>query len=269
MRALVRSAEPAWWRYCVRHALRHPPRVIDAESFVRRVPSGSGDPAVFDCGDEKRYFVKGTQTRRAAVTDQIVGRVGMVIGAPVANVVLVNVPNVLTENEPALYDATDGGTVFEPGLGHGSEEIYRCEDRHDVMTYGHGENRDRFALLAVLYGLFQASDHQYLYERQAPRRAWSVDHGRFLPGGHEWTRETLRAARPAELDETIMYGADVSDARLRRAASSLRLLTDERIAQAVAAPPKCWGVSFLDRVALAMYLATRRDRLLALAAASA
>lgn len=238
--------------------------MVSAQNYVRRVSSGS-HPAVFRDKRGDSYFVKGRQIGRAAVTDHIVGEVGMMIGAPVASVVLVDVPDFLVRYEPELNGEDADFDEFWPGVGHGSLEIPGCEDRFDIQNYSHGANRDRFASLAILYGLFHASDRQYLYERHGARRPWSHDHGDFLPGRIDWTVASLRGALPAKPDQKILEGAGLSYERLRQSAQALRLLTDEKIATAVASPPNCWGIRFLERVELAAYLAVRRNQLLAFA----
>ena len=49
--------------------------------------------------------------------------------------------------------------------------------------------KNRCALLAVMYGWFQAGDNQLLYRKTPPELVFSVDHGHFFPGGPEWTVE--------------------------------------------------------------------------------
>src|SRR5712691_1419694 len=69
------------------------------ERRVQRHDGGLGTaskPQKFICDNEDLYLVKFTQNQhgdgRAIFTEQVVGRVGVLIGAPVAHVALVEVP---------------------------------------------------------------------------------------------------------------------------------------------------------------------------------
>ena len=90
-----------------------------------------------------------------------------------------------------------------------------------------------------------------------------MDHGHFFAGGPAWDPSTLAAASSAEPDPGIVSAANLGPSALRPAIAALGALDDAMIATAVAAPPDSWGVSLDDRIALARYLAGRRDALTA------
>jgi len=242
-----------WQRLVHAASLRQPERVIARTPLapLRGISHG----VVMDCSDGRRYAVKGSQVKRALVADHMVGLLGAQIGAPVAKVALVDVPAVLI---------TEGSYVahFVAGVGHGSEFIPDCIESRDV-AFGHEpKNKERFALLAVLYGWMLADDRQFLYGKAGARLVHSVDHGAFL-GGSDWTAETLATSPGAEPDVWITTQADVGSKVLRAAVEQLRRVTDQDIAEVAATPPQSWGLSLDERVTLAHHLAGRRDELLA------
>jgi len=191
-------------------------------------------------------------------TDQVVGRLGAAMGAPVGHVVLVDMPASLLSNEPRLAH-------LRAELAHGCEFLESVHDGWPGTFENPEENRSRFAALALLYGWFEASDHQFLYEDAAPFRVYSVDHGHFLPGGPAWTRKSLRTALAPIPDAQIVGGMRMGKALLAemsKVCSGLRGINDAEIVRAVAAPPSSWGVTVPERVALGRYLSARRTQLL-------
>ncbi len=152
---------------------------------------------------------------------------------------------------------------FDAGIGHGSLFIEGCYDGWELEHVDEEENLDRYALLAALYGWTQAADHQFLYRKMPPHLVYSVDHGHFLEGGPEWTTASLLVAPKALPNCLIASSAALSRNALQSATLRLQRVADEDIAEAVAAPPDSWGMMMHERVALAEYLARRRDDLLA------
>jgi hypothetical protein len=143
--------------------------------------------------------------------------------------------------------------------------IEGCYDGWEMEHLDEEENLDRYASLAVLYGWTQAADHQFLYGKTPPHLVYSVDHGHFLEGGPEWTTASLLSAPKAIPDRLIASSAALSRKALQTATLRLQGVADDDIAEAVAAPPDSWGMMMHERVALAEYLARRRDDLLAAA----
>lgn len=246
--------ESGRWRRLVQEAGRRQPVPVIART-PRAPLRGISDAVVIDCSDGRRYAVKGSQVGRALVADHVVGLLGARIGAPVAEVALVDIPTALI---------TEGSYVahFAAGVGHGCQYIPDCLDSRDV-AFGHEpENKERFALLAVLYGWTLADDRQFLYGKTGSRLVHSVDHGAFL-GGSDWTTDTLATSPAAEPDAWITSQADISLKVLQAAIGRLRTVTDEDIAEVAAAPLQSWGLLLDERAALAHHLASRRDGLLA------
>jgi hypothetical protein len=248
------------WRDLILRELGNRPPVVRVLTPVRPL-RGVSHAVVADCSDGQRYVVKGRQVMRPLIADHIVGRLAGIIGAPVPEVQLVDVPNELIS--PSSYLAH-----FEAGTGHGSVFVPECRDWWHVEHANEADNPERFAALAVLFGWTDAGDQQFLYSKTPPHLVWSTDHGAFFTGSSDWTVETLSAASSAAVDQWIVAGAGPPSALLRAAMERLQLATDAVIARVVAIPPDEWGITLDERVALADYLARRRDAILAGASAS-
>ncbi len=222
-----------------------------------RVFGTASRPVLMTCDNGAEFVIKGMTHDRTLVTEQIVGRLGRVIGAPVATVELVFVSPELVKAEPQLAHVT-------PGLVHGSKWIADCTDRSGVeVKYANmSENRNRFALLSVLYSWVSAQDQQFIYEKAAPHLVWSVDHGHFFPGGPRWSVQSLTGVPPAVVDGTFAACA-LTPIEIAEAVEALRSVADHDIAAAVAAIPADWVFTAAEREAVARYLARRRSELLA------
>jgi hypothetical protein len=214
------------------------------------------NPVLVECANGKEYVLKGlqpshgnpAQLARALVTEAVVARVALMLMAPVPAAILVELSSELVQAEPQLQH-------MAPGPCHATELCLNCTERESI---GHvAENRQAFARLAVLYGLFVAADHQMIYDVDPPYAVHSVDHGLFI--GDTWTIATLLALPAPAIDAVISSGCGFSADELRDAGNHLAALTDEAIASAVASPPDVWGIALVERLALAAKLADRRD----------
>lgn len=228
--------------------------LIEAHTYVDGWGSASR-PALVKCTDGREYVVKGSQAGRMIIADQVVGRLGQEIGAPVAEVMLIHVPEALVQAEPRLAH-------FQPGIGHGSAWIPGCTERSGLNHQNTRENRGPFSSLAILYGWMFANDDQFIYRNQQPHLVYSVDHGHFFHGGPNWSRSSLAAAPKAVPNREIGRGCSLTADELAAACAPLRCIDDETISKVVAAPPDSWSLLLDERIALARYIARRRDELL-------
>ncbi len=178
------------------------------------------------------------------------------IHAPVPEVGYVDVPQALITIEPRLAH-------MAAGISHGSVWIPDCSEREGLQNLSDQENRARFARLAVLYGLVQASDHQFIYKKVPPNLVFSVDHGHFFPNGGDWQVVDLQNAPHAATDNDIVVGCQLTRNEIDDARSSLRVVTEEQIAETAAGPMDHWGVSIDERIAVAIFVDRRRQELLA------
>jgi len=148
------------------------------------------------------------------------------------------------------------------GLAHGTHWVSGCTEAEGIQYTALPENRLRFASLAVLYGWVSAGNEQFLYKTTPPNLVISVDHGHFFPNGPDWTTASLAGAPPPQLNRLIAEACAFTQAELAAPIARLRTIGDTHIAAIVGRPPSAWNVAREDRVALADYLATRRDLLL-------
>lgn len=231
-----------------------PDGIPRALTFLRRWNSYS-HPALLTCDDGKKYVVKGKQLGRTLVPDQIAGRLGRLIGAPVPEVGLVDVPKELIEAEDELRG-------MSPGIGHASVLLEGVGEKLGYDYTNTKQNRKRFASLAILFGWMVGGDQQFLYSDSEPHLVHSVDHGHFLPGGPKWSIPSPPWAGPAEPDPKTVKQCSLTEAELHEAALSLLKTGRKHIAEAIVAIPSQWGVPIEEKVRLGAFLETRRKQLL-------
>lgn len=225
--------------------------VVTAHSYLRCWSSASR-PVLLACDDGSDYVVKSSHAGRVIVNDHVVAQVGLLTGAPVGQPVVVQVPAELIAAQAEMAHMT-------PGPAHGTLLIRHCTEREGPAHLD--GNRQRFASLAVLFGLMAAGDDQFIYQNSQPHLVFSVDHGHFFPGGPDWTEATLTGAPDPEVNQALHGHCNFGDDELAEAADPLSAVTDGAIAQIVGCIPPPWGVSLPESVALADYLADRRDKL--------
>jgi hypothetical protein len=230
------------------------PDAIIAHTFLRDYDT-SARPVLLSCDNGRDYVVKGQQAGRMLVNDQVIGRLGRALLAPVPRIAIITVPPELTESEPRM-------SHMAPGLSHGSQFLSDVGDSYTIEHTAHRANRARFARLAVLWGLVSVFDRQYLYSETEPPILYAADHGHAFPRGPVWNRRALLSAGPAELDVELAHACQFTEREIAGARERLRGIDDARIADAVAAPPREWDFPMEDRAALAQYLSRRRWELL-------
>jgi hypothetical protein len=255
LEARLMSSGEERWRGVILGAATRPPRVLQALTPVLRL-RGTTRAVLADCEDGNRYVIKGRQVMRPLIADHIVGRLSALIGGPIPAVELINVPAELVQPRSFFEH-------FEPGIGHGSLYLAGCRDSRWILYPDDPGNPERFAVLSVLFGWVDPEDRQFLYNSTSPHRVYSADHGRFLAGSTDWTADSLRGASAATLDEWFMTEVRMGRSMLKDAVQRLARVTDSEIAQAVSGLPEEWGITLDERMALAAYLARRRDDLLA------
>jgi hypothetical protein len=208
------------------------------------------------CENGRQYVVKGRQAGRSVFNEQVIGRLGIALGVPVCDVILVNVPSeLIAQNQPAMDH-------FAPGLAHGCHFVPDCVGAMQITHVDEPANRERYARLAVFYGCIFARFHQFLYKAEAPHQVYSCDHGDFFPCGPSWTEESLAAAPRAEPDGFIMNACGLGRDEIARARPLIDVINPEIIASAIAAVPRDWGgVTDRERYALACYLLARAEAL--------
>jgi hypothetical protein len=173
-----------------------------------------------------------------------------VIGAPVGSVTLVDVSSELIALNPQMQH-------IHAGLAHGCRFVPQCSERQGVLHATVGENRTRYASLAILYGWVVANDHQFFFSDSPPHVVYSFDHGHFFPGGPQWTIATLASAPVAQPDSLIVNQCGLQVDEINQARLTLSSVTADVIASAVGAVPDDWGLDQAERVSLGQYLFER------------
>lgn len=215
------------------------------------------------CDDGALYSVKFRNNPhgdgRSLFTEQVVGLLGKLIGAPVPDVRPVSV----TAELLAAVQIDIGGGAVEAGLHHGSCWADGFSDRLDFLRYP-DRNRVEFAALRLLYSwLLCTGDHQVIYRNSEPHDVLSVDHGLFLPGSHNWSLQTLRGHRDVLQLDPMFDTLNLADDEHQPALDRLALVSCEAIADVAAAPPAEWGISQEERVGFADYVSRRKMELIA------
>ena len=222
-----------------------------ATTFLKGWESASRPRAV-KCSDEQIWVLKGVaHARRQAVNDRVVGALGALAGAPVGVVGLVDVRSEFIAGELQMSHFAAGlahGTVFLEGVS---------DDKEGVAHVDEPANRERFALLACLFGWVGSNDAQFLYSKQPPRLVHSVDHGHFFPNGPDWSIASLEAA-PQPSPDAIASACGLTQEELEVAISTFAAIPDANVARIVDEIPSDWGVAPDERASLKKYLLDRK-----------
>ena len=197
---------------------------------------------------------------RSMFNENVAGRLGSFMYAPVPEVALIDVPQQLIDQ------FADAMQRLRPGIAHGSRFIEDrvVEERKEQMRFPiEAQNRPRFALLAILFGWTNGrdtsgiNDAEFLYDRGG--NVYGVDFGNFF-GGPDW-KDLEQLRTPAEPKDWIVSECKLTREELADACENLRAVTPEQIAGAVAAAPKEWEVPFDKRAELAKVLHARQEQL--------
>lgn len=147
---------------------------------------------------------------------------------------------------------------ISPGLAHGTLWIRDTTDRQWLDHTDKEYNRQRFALLSVMYGWLCSNDNQLIYANQEPHFVYSVDHGHFFPNGPNWTVSSLTNASEAKPNEEIRAKCALTDQEINVALQALGNISVTKITETIAYPPDEWGVSLEEKSALASFLCSRQ-----------
>ena len=247
------------WEELIQAATAQRPEFIVAETYLGKWNPSAATPVKMRCSDGRNYAVKAKQAGRQIFNDQVAARLGHRIGAPVPQVSLIAVTQEVIDVNP-----NDMGHMH-PGTSHGSVVFEDCTDKTGFTNFNDGDNRTRFASLAIFFGWMGGQDQQCIYRKSSPRLVHSVDHGHFFHADRKapnWTVGTLTHAPKAEADAPLTQQGTITAEELADACAPLRAVSAEHIAEVIAIPPDDWGVGLDERVALAEYLYRRKSELI-------
>lgn len=204
-------------------------------------PSAAGGAGSFLvlADDGRRYWCKALnnfQSPRVPITEQLVARLGALIGAPVCVAQLVLLDDI------AGWEIRPGsGRLVEPGWAHGSLAVEPAIETRSLEYRRDDDNARRHAGLLVLSDWLLGGDLQWLRALDEDNAYHSHDHGFFLTGP-DWTAETLRARQnePVTLSVTTDY---LDRDELAHLAERLEGMTREEIDSVLSKLPAGWPVT--------------------------
>ncbi len=230
----------------------HPPEGVQAILPLRQSPLGSAGSFLVAADDQNRYWCKplnNLQSRRVPVTEQIVGRLGRLIGVAVCEPKLVSLAGL------DGWEFRPGHSV-EAGWAHGSLAVDPALETRSLADRAADDNRRRQAGFFALHDWLIGGDDQWLYDTSADSMYYSHDHGFYL-GGPDWTEAGLaqRVDEDARLPEDP---SGLDSGELRRLADALDELRHEEIERELSKIPADWPVSDGELAAVVDFSDRRR-----------
>lgn len=186
------------------------------------------------------------------ITEQIVGRVAHVIGAPCCEVETVFIPSSIAGWE------FRSGVRLERGFAHASGALGAVVEQYGPPGERAADhNSKRHAGYIALYDWCWGGDPQGLLSLTEDRAYYSHDHGWFLPPeGPDWNIASLRShadvAREISCDD---WGIDTVE--VGRIISVLEAVQRTDILSVVAGMPRSWPVSDAELESVGAFLEYR------------
>ncbi|MBI1378654.1 MAG: hypothetical protein GC157_14420 [Frankiales bacterium] len=194
------------------------------------------------CDDDQEYWIKTLEgvdpsQRASLVLEQVVGRVGLLLGVAVVPPHLVRIP--VGMDFPELGN----GRAVLPGVAHASVSFSSVVEKKAVPDHrGDDDNKRRHAGIFALADLARGSDPQYLYDTSADNSIFSHDHGLYACN----TGQLDVQAMVASVDQPGMSCGDpvgLDTAELERLADRLGSIAESEIAPILNLVPSDWPVS--------------------------
>jgi hypothetical protein len=204
--------------------------------------------------DNERYWIKplnNLQGPRVPATEQIVGRAGALIGAPICLVRTIAIPAELTGYE------FRAGRTLEPGVAHASRHIADAADVGGLDLRNEDDNAKRHAYMIALFDWCWGGDAQGLVVLSDQSRYYSHDHGWYLPpNGPNWDIANLEAAvdTPHDLATT---NDGITAAFINEIVQKLLAITHSEICGILAAIPTAWPIADEELECVGFFLAHR------------
>lgn len=210
--------------------------------------------------DGNKYWVKAPnnpQGTRTLAAEVIVHGIGNLIGAPVCQTALIEIPDSMTYRFTPQH-------WLHGGIGHGSRDIPSVLVSEAWSTYASRDsNRERQALLFALWDLCMGGDQQWLHDTTDSYSICSYDHGFWLGGDGDWSSESLRTVGTSPwLYDRYLGDLDpgIASARALHAAASAVLTLDREAIRAVTeAVPLEWKIPSPDLATAADILFLRAE----------
>jgi hypothetical protein len=208
--------------------------------------------------DGRQYWVKAPNNpsgTRGLIAERVVYGLGEILGAPVPESVLMEIP-------PSMPWEVVPGIRLRAGIAHGSLNIEPVVVHEDWGTYAsHDHNRDRQAVIVALWDLCLGEDAQWLHHLDDDMSIWTFDHGLWFGGGADWTVNDLErvGTQPwAGLDAGV-----ASKSSLLAVADRLDALDLDTFRAVTAQVPVGWDTSAEEMSELASILFVRAESVVA------
>lgn len=230
------------------------PDAVRAVMPLRQSTAGSSGSFMVLGDDDERYWCKSVnnfQSARLPVTEQIVGRLGDLIDAPVCTCKLVVLDEIVG------WEIRKGSArLVEAGYAHGSRAVEPTLETRQLRFRTDDDNRRRHCGLYALCDWLYCGDLQWLRATDEDNAYYSHDHGFFLTG-LDWTKESL-AERGAEQGPITVDPDQLDATELGRLAERLEDMTLDEIETAISGLPTSWPVSDQELAAVARFANLRK-----------
>ncbi|HZV73776.1 MAG TPA: hypothetical protein VFF79_08685 [Conexibacter sp.] len=220
---------------------------------MQQSPGGVSASFLVQADDGADYWCKATNnpvSPRIPVNEQVVARLGQMIGICVPDPVLVKLDGI------AGWEFRRGHVV-EAGWAHGCAAVAGALE---TRVLGHRSDDDNRVRHAGFYGLMDwlaGGDPQWLYSAPAENAYFSHDHGHFFPGGPDWTPASLASTGTGEHGLGVpATGLDPDE--VARLADAIEAVTKDEIDGVMSKIPLEWLVADDDLAALSDFLEARR-----------
>jgi hypothetical protein len=221
---------------------------------LSRSAQGAARAFLGRASDGQQYWIKvpGKDVGpRMLAADQIVGRLGALMGVATCPVETVLVPGGLNwEYRP--------GEVPPECVGHASLRIEDASETRVLNRSKDDDNAVRYTSFAALYDLAWGDDIQGLEVLSKQGQFYSHDHGWYLPPGRgAWTGRIVEdyVDVPHPLPEVPIDRGEAI-----RLAARLKDLTRAEIASALSQVPDSWNIAGRELESIGYYLERRAPR---------
>jgi hypothetical protein len=230
-----------------------PVGVTAVAALQQSTAGGSGSFLVL-ADDGNRYWCKALnnpQGQRVPINEQIVARLGLLIGAPVCIPELVLIPPALTgwEYRP--------GIALVEGWVNGSLALEPVVETRTLQDRSSDDNARRHAGIYALFDWVGGPDPQWLV-RGPESEYFSHDHGGYFPNDGNWDAAVLQAAVATPF-ETGVPPAGLDGQELERLAAAIEAVAQEEIEGCVSKVPSAWPVTDMELQAVVSFVLDRRQ----------
>jgi hypothetical protein len=220
-----------------------------------RQGSTGGSGAFLGLADDGRhYWIKtlnnGQSSPRVPITEQIVGRVGRMIGGPMCEVRTIAI---LPEHAGWEFRP---GLRLEAGIAHGSYEVEGCVQTGALSNRADDENARRHAYILAIHDWCWAQDLQWLVAEADDHRYYSHDHGHYFPSGPGWSADELQR-RVDEAHEMADPDTNLDVGAIDGICGALGGLSRDAIAAPLAAIPAEWPITDNELECVGFFLEMR------------